>query len=92
VLIGGWSLASFGIVAMILSPLHLLPVYMPPVAASLVTGLLLWIRRRTPMVAGLVFLTLLIPAMVWFGVEQAQFKGLLPDLGQNIKVLISRSQ
>ena len=88
-LILGWILACFGIITMILSPANLWPVYAPLVAVALVLGLSLWVRRRTPMVAGLVFLTLLIPAMVWFGVEQGQFKGLVPDLGVSIRTMVS---
>lgn len=88
----GWVLAGFGIVAMILSPMNLAVVYGPPVVLALVMGILLWVRRRTPMVAGLVFLTLLIPALVWFGVEQGQFEGLVPDLGENIRIQVSESK
>lgn len=82
----GWILAGFGIIAMILSPAKLLPVYAPPVAVALLLGVALWFRRRTPMVAGLVFLTILIPAMVWFGVEQAHFEGLAPELGVDVGI------
>jgi hypothetical protein len=84
----GWILAAFGIVTMILSPVNLLVVYGPPVALAFLLGLVIWPRRRTPMVAGLIFVTLLIPAMVWFGVEEGQFKGLAPDIGENLKVMV----